>query len=69
MTEIPTDSAEPNLAQPAQDLPPPEILSIPWFHNVVLIQKIKIAVTVEEIRIEDAARAVHDAFGLGKLPA
>jgi len=41
VTEIPSNTPEPNLAQPAQDLPPPEILSIPWFHNVVLIQKIK----------------------------
>jgi aspartate kinase len=31
--------------------------------------EIKIAVTVDEPRIEDAARAVHDAFGLDKVPA
>ena len=29
---------------------------------------IKIAVTVDETRIEDAARAVHDAFQLDKQP-
>ena len=57
----------PILAQPATEMPPLEILSIPWSHNVILIQKIKIAVTVEETRIEDAARAVHDAFGLDKV--
>lgn len=30
-----------SLSQPATDLPPPETLSIPWFHNVILIQKVK----------------------------
>lgn len=30
--------------------------------------EIKIAVTVDEIHIEDAARAVHDAFGLNMEP-
>ena len=34
-------NAEPNLAQAAQDLPPAEVLSIPWFHNVILIEKVK----------------------------
>jgi predicted nuclease of restriction endonuclease-like (RecB) superfamily len=29
------------LSQPATELPPPETLSIPWFHNVLLIQKVK----------------------------
>jgi predicted nuclease of restriction endonuclease-like (RecB) superfamily len=32
---------DPILAQAAQELPPPEVLAIPWFHNVILIQKIK----------------------------
>ena len=34
-------NAEPSLAQAAQDLPPAEVLSIPWFHNVILIEKVK----------------------------
>lgn len=38
---ISTAGSPPNLAQPAQDLPPPEALAIPWFHNVILIQKVK----------------------------
>ncbi|NJK92479.1 MAG: DUF1016 domain-containing protein [Blastochloris sp.] len=29
------------LAQAVADLPPPEVLAIPWFHNVILIQKVK----------------------------
>jgi len=36
--------------------------------GMISTSEIKIAVTVEEIRIEDAARAVHDAFGLDKVP-
>jgi len=35
------EAENPILAQPATELPPPEILSIPWFHNVILIQKVK----------------------------
>jgi aspartate kinase len=30
--------------------------------------EIMVAVTVDEPRIEDAARAVHDAFNLDKAP-
>jgi aspartate kinase len=37
--------------------------------GMISTSEIKIAVTVEETRIEDAARAVHDAFGLDKAPA
>jgi hypothetical protein len=39
--EIRAGQPSPILAQPATDLPPLEILSIPWFHNVILIQKVK----------------------------
>ena len=39
--QVGEQSRLPNLAQLAQDLPPPEILAIPWFHNVILVQKIK----------------------------
>lgn len=39
--EIRFEPPAPILAQPATELPPLEILSIPWYHNVVLIQKIK----------------------------
>lgn len=37
--------------------------------GMISTSEIKIAVTVDEQRIEDAARAVHDAFGLDKGPA
>jgi len=37
--------------------------------GMISTSEIKIAVTVDEPRIEDAARAVHDAFGLDKAPA
>jgi len=37
--------------------------------GMISTSEIKIAVTVDETRIEDAARAVHDAFGLDKRPA
>ncbi len=37
--------------------------------GMITTSEIKIAVTVDETRIEDAARAVHDAFGLDKRPA
>ena len=37
--------------------------------GMISTSEIKIAVTVDETRIEDAARAVHDAFGLDKPPA
>lgn len=37
--------------------------------GMISTSEIKIAVTVEETRIEDAARVVHDAFGLDKAPA
>lgn len=37
--------------------------------GMISTSEIKIAVTVDETRIEDAARAVHDAFGLDKAPA
>ena len=36
--------------------------------GMISTSEIKIAVTVDETRIEDAARAVHDAFGLDKQP-
>jgi len=36
--------------------------------GMISTSEIKIAVTVDEPRIEDAARAVHDAFGLDKGP-
>jgi aspartate kinase len=36
--------------------------------GMISTSEIKIAVTVDETRIEDAARAVHDAFGLDKAP-
>ncbi len=36
--------------------------------GMISTSEIKIAVTVDEIRIEDAARAVHDAFKLDKQP-
>ena len=29
------------LAQPVQELPRPEILSVPWSHNIVMTRKIK----------------------------
>ncbi|MFK7849708.1 MAG: aspartate kinase [Akkermansiaceae bacterium] len=37
--------------------------------GMISTSEIKIAVTVDEIHIEDAARAIHDAFGLDKIPA
>jgi aspartate kinase len=37
--------------------------------GMISTSEIKIAVTVDESQIEDAARAVHDAFGLDKAPA
>ena len=37
--------------------------------GMISTSEIKIAVTVDETRIEDAARAVHDAFDLDKVPA
>jgi aspartate kinase len=37
--------------------------------GMISTSEIKIAVTVDEPHIEDAARAVHDAFGLDKVPA
>jgi aspartate kinase len=37
--------------------------------GMISTSEIKIAVTVDEPRIEDAARAVHDAFQLDKAPA
>jgi aspartate kinase len=37
--------------------------------GMISTSEIKIAVTVDETRIEDAARAVHDAFELDKAPA
>lgn len=37
--------------------------------GMISTSEIKIAVTVDETRIEDAARVVHDAFGLDKVPA
>ncbi len=37
--------------------------------GMISTSEIKIAVTVDETRIEDAARAVHDAFQLDKAPA
>ena len=40
-TEIDPSVSSPILAQPATELPPSDILSIPWFHNVIIIQKIK----------------------------
>lgn len=36
--------------------------------GMISTSEIKIAVTVDEIHIEDAARAVHDAFALDKQP-
>jgi aspartate kinase len=36
--------------------------------GMISTSEIKIAVTVDETRIEDAARVVHDAFGLDKAP-
>ena len=36
--------------------------------GMISTSEIKIAVTVDEVHIEDAARAVHDAFGLDKEP-
>ncbi|MBG7608083.1 MAG: aspartate kinase [Verrucomicrobia bacterium] len=36
--------------------------------GMISTSEIKIAVTVDEVHIEDAARAVHDAFGLDKKP-
>jgi aspartate kinase len=36
--------------------------------GMISTSEIKIAVTVDEVHIEDAARAVHDAFGLDKAP-
>lgn len=36
---------------------------------MIYTSEIKIFVTVDEPRIEDAARAVHDAFGINKVPS
>ena len=36
-----TACAGPNLTQPVQDLPPLDVLAVPWFHNVILIEKLK----------------------------
>jgi predicted nuclease of restriction endonuclease-like (RecB) superfamily len=37
----PSPGSTPILTQPATELPPSETLAIPWFHNVILIQKVK----------------------------
>ena len=37
--------------------------------GMITTSEIKIAVTVDETRIEDAARAVHAAFELDKAPS
>ena len=37
--------------------------------GMISTSEIKISVTVEEARIEDAARVVHSAFGLDTAPA
>lgn len=39
--ERPSSGPEPILAPAVQESPPPEMLALPWSHNVVLIQKIK----------------------------
>lgn len=33
------------LAPPVQELPPPEMLAIPWSHNIILVQRIKDSAT------------------------
>jgi predicted nuclease of restriction endonuclease-like (RecB) superfamily len=35
------EKAAQKLAQPAQELPPPELTMIPWYHNVLLVQRVK----------------------------
>lgn len=41
VTESTATALKQNLAQAAQDLPPPEVLTIPWGHNILLIHKVK----------------------------
>jgi predicted nuclease of restriction endonuclease-like (RecB) superfamily len=48
-----TAKSSAKLSQPATELPPPETLAIPWFHNVLLIQKVKDA----RLRLWYAAQA------------
>lgn len=57
-TKQPDSDSNPNLAQAAQVLPPPETLAIPWFHNVILIQKVKDRST----RLWYAAKAVENGW-------
>jgi aspartate kinase len=37
--------------------------------GMITTSAIKISVTVEETKIEDAARVVHEAFGLDSTPS
>ena len=55
---ITTMGAEPILAQPVQELPPTEALAIPWFHNVMLIHKVKDRPT----RLWYARQAAHHGW-------
>jgi predicted nuclease of restriction endonuclease-like (RecB) superfamily len=56
--EIRPSQPSPILAQPATELPPLDILSIPWFHNVIIIQKIKDPV----IRLWYAAKTLENGW-------
>lgn len=64
-TEIQSTPSDPILAQLAQELPPPEILSLPWFHNVVLIHKIKDPAT----RLWYAVRSLENGWSRSILTA
>jgi hypothetical protein len=64
-TEIQPTSPDPILAQPVQELPPPEILALPWFHNVVLIHKLKDPST----GLWYAARALENGWSRSILTA
>lgn len=57
--ELPSvGGADPNLAPAVQDLPPPEVLVIPWSHNIILIQKIK----DPALRLWYATQAAHHGW-------
>ena len=37
----PASTRKPMIAQAVQELPPPEVLAVPWSHNLILLQKLK----------------------------
>lgn len=64
-TESKLSAPAPILAQPVTELPPPEILALPWSHNLILIQKIKDPAT----RLWYAARVLENGWSRSILTA